>query len=309
MPRRILAVIAVLAFAAACGSSGSNGPKPTPTPTGSPGQLPTVSGAFGAKPAIDFPNGPPSATLQKSVLTQGTGPVVKSGDLLIVNYLGQIWRGKVFDNSYDRHVATGFPIGAGKVIKGWDATLVGMKAGTRALLVIPPDQGYGAGGNQQAGIKGTDTLVFVVDILSSYVAKRGGDPNATLQTAPTGVPKVTGALGKQPSVTIPKGTRLPTTLHTYLLAKGHGPTVKKGLVVVQYVAVSWVGADAGSTWKEGSGSPAAAPIGDPGSPTPFDGLIGLPVGSRVLILVPAKAGDPVGSADAVAVDIVDQPAA
>ena len=191
MPRRLLALVAVLAFAAACGSGGSNSSKSSSGPAG---QLPTVAGAFGTKPTITFPAGTPSKTLQKSLLKEGTGPVVKAGDLLIVNYLGQIWRGNVFDNSYDRHVATGFPIGAGKVIKGWDTALVGLHAGTRALLVIPPDQGYGSAGQAQAGIKGTDTLVFVVDVLSSYPPKVGGDAHATPQHVPAGLPKVTVAL-------------------------------------------------------------------------------------------------------------------
>ena len=172
------------------------------------------------------PGGKPSATLQKSVLTPGTGPVVRAGDLLVVNYLGQVWHGNVFDNSYDRHVATGFPIGIGKVIKGWDASLVGLHAGTRELLVIPPDQGYGASGNAQAGIKGTDTLVFVVDVIASYASKTGGDAHATPQPVPKNLPKVTGAPGKQPAVTIPKGTPLPRTLHTYTLTRGHGALVK-----------------------------------------------------------------------------------
>jgi peptidylprolyl isomerase len=80
-------------------------------------------------------------------------------------------------------------------------------------------------------------------------------------------------------------------------------------VVVQYSAVDWTGMAAGSTWKEGGGSPAATPIADPKNPTPFDGLAGLPVGSRVLVVVPAKAGSPPTSADAVAVDIIAQPPA
>jgi peptidylprolyl isomerase len=309
MPRRILALLAVLAFAAACGSSGgSKGPSSTPAPSGPAGQLPTVSGTFGTKPTITFPDGLPSTTLQKSLLTTGNGPVVKSGDLLVVNYLGEVWHGSVFDNSYDRHVATGFPIGVGKVIKGWDTTLVGLHAGTRSLLVIPPDLGYGSAGNPQAGIKGTDTLVFVVDVIASYHAKAGGDAHATPVQVQSGLPKVTGVLGKEPKVTIPKGTKVPNALHTILLARGHGAPVKKGLLIVQYVAVQWSGANAGATWTDGSGSPAAAPIGDAANPTPFDDLVGLPIGSRVLIEVPAKAGASPSTADAVAVDIVAQPA-
>jgi peptidylprolyl isomerase len=314
MPRRLLAFVAVLAFATACGSSGGSsapsGPSGTPAPSGPVGQLPTVSGTFGTKPTISFPDGLPSTTLQKSLLKPGNGAVVKTGDLLVVNYLGQVWRSpKDFDNSYDHHTAVGFPIGTGKVIKGWDSALVGLHAGTRALLVIPPELGYGSAGNTQAGIKGTDTLVFVIDVIASYAAKSGGDPHAVPVHQQNGLPKVTGALGKQPKVTIPSGTKVPSALHTILLARGHGAAVKKGLVIVQYVAVQWSGATAGSTWTEGAGSPAAAPIGDPANPTPFDDLVGLPIGSRVLIEVPAKTGASPSTADAVAVDIVAQPTA
>ena len=61
-----------------------------------------------------------------------------------------------------------FVIGKGQVIAGWDEGLVGQTVGSQVLLVVPPDKGYGAAGNTDAGIKGTDTLVFVVDILDAY---------------------------------------------------------------------------------------------------------------------------------------------
>jgi len=56
------------------------------------------------------------------------------------------------------------------VIPGWDKGLVGQTVGTRVLLVIPPADGYGKTGNAQAGIKGTDDLVFVVDVLGAFNA-------------------------------------------------------------------------------------------------------------------------------------------
>jgi peptidylprolyl isomerase len=64
----------------------------------------------------------------------------------------------------------GFVIGASppQVIPGWSDGLLGKKVGSRVLLSIPPAEGYGKQGSSQAGIKGTDTLVFVVDILGSY---------------------------------------------------------------------------------------------------------------------------------------------
>ena len=60
-----------------------------------------------------------------------------------------------------------FPLGQGQVIKGWDSGLAGQKVGSRVLLVIPPAEGYGTAGSPPK-IAGTDTLVFVVDILAAY---------------------------------------------------------------------------------------------------------------------------------------------
>jgi peptidylprolyl isomerase len=54
------------------------------------------------------------------------------------------------------------------VITGWSSGLRGVKVGSRVMLVIPPKDGYGSSGNSQAGIKGTDTLVFVVDVLAAF---------------------------------------------------------------------------------------------------------------------------------------------
>ena len=132
--------------------------------------LPTVGTASpGTAPPVHIPQTGPPATLQSQTLIQGTGPVVKKGKLLIAQYEGVIWRtGKVFDSSWSRHVPAGFEIGAGQVIKGWDDTLVGKRVGSRVLLVVPPADGYGTSGNSEAGIKGTDTLVFVVDIVGTY---------------------------------------------------------------------------------------------------------------------------------------------
>ena len=94
--------------------------------------------------------------------------MVKAGQSLTVNYLGVIWPGgKIFDSSYAKGSTASFVIGQGQVIKGWDQGLVGQTLGSRMLLVIPPELGYGAQGNPSGGIKGSDTLVFVVDVLDA----------------------------------------------------------------------------------------------------------------------------------------------
>jgi peptidylprolyl isomerase len=109
----------------------------------------------------------PSKNLLDTTLIKGEGPVVEKGQTIAVDYLGQVYDAKKpFDESYSKQ-PTSFPIGTGSVVKGWDQTLVGQTVGSRVILSIPPELGYGAAGNEQAGIKGTDTLYFVVDILGA----------------------------------------------------------------------------------------------------------------------------------------------
>ncbi|GMA30522.1 FKBP-type peptidyl-prolyl cis-trans isomerase [Litorihabitans aurantiacus] len=130
-------------------------------------QLPSASGSFGDKPVLEFPDGGAPAELAVAVLEQGTGEEVQAGQSIDVNYYGQVWNGRMFDNSYDRGSSIQFPIGVGAVIAGWDDALVGKQIGSRVLVSIPPHLGYGERGMPAAGIGGTDTLVFVVDILGA----------------------------------------------------------------------------------------------------------------------------------------------
>ena len=129
--------------------------------------LPSASGSFGDKPVLEFPESAAPQELSVVVLEQGTGEEVQAGQSIDVNYYGQVWNGAMFDNSYDRGSSIQFPIGVGAVISGWDDALVGKQIGSRVLVSIPPHLGYGERGMPAAGIGGTDTLVFVVDILGA----------------------------------------------------------------------------------------------------------------------------------------------
>jgi peptidylprolyl isomerase len=128
----------------------------------------TVEGAsdLSAKPsvAVDTAAEPPSALVRHD-LVEGDGAELGRGDSASVQYVGVSWStGREFDASWDRGQPFSFPVGAGRVIAGWDQGVVGMRAGGRRLLVIPPDLGYGARG--AGGVIGPDeTLVFVVDAL------------------------------------------------------------------------------------------------------------------------------------------------
>ena len=94
----------------------------------------------------------------------GTGREAVAGNLATVHYTGWLTNGTKFDSSVDRRDPFSFPIGSGKVIKGWDEGVAGMKVGGKRKLTIPPQLGYGARG---AGgvIPPNATLVFDVELL------------------------------------------------------------------------------------------------------------------------------------------------
>lgn len=130
--------------------------------------LPQVTVRSDGEPSIRLPRGTAPATLVVQPLIVGRGAKVRKGQQITVQYTGVIWPGgRRFDSSWDRDTPAVFPIGRGQVVAGWDEGLVGQPVGSRVLLALPPDKGYGAAGRPASGIKGTDTLVFVVDILDA----------------------------------------------------------------------------------------------------------------------------------------------
>ena len=142
--------------------------EPTGESEKAPSWAPTLVEKDGVPTGFDFKGAPePSGKLRSADLVRGDGARVEKGQTIVVNYLGQVFDGKKpFDESYSKQ-PTSFQIGVGAVVPGWDKTLVGTTVGSRVVMAIPPDLGYGEAGNPQAGIKGTDTLYFVVDILAA----------------------------------------------------------------------------------------------------------------------------------------------
>jgi len=101
----------------------------------------------------------------------GDGALAESGQPVLVHYTGYLWdasapdnKGKKFDSSVDRKVPFGFIVGVGRVIKGWDEGVPGMKVGGQRTLIIPPDKGYGERG-AGADIPPNATLVFDVELM------------------------------------------------------------------------------------------------------------------------------------------------
>jgi peptidylprolyl isomerase len=160
---------AVLVFDVLGGYRSNQGPSGQQVSSGG-GALPTVTSSnLTQKPTLAIPKSDPPTKLSVTTLIKGDGPAVAKGQELVVQYLGEIWSSsKEFDSSWQRGQPTAFTVGVGQLIQAWDDGLVGVPVGSRVLIVAPPDSAYGAAGQPSAGIAGTDTLVFVVDVLGAY---------------------------------------------------------------------------------------------------------------------------------------------
>ncbi|MFF9016959.1 FKBP-type peptidyl-prolyl cis-trans isomerase [Streptomyces sp. NPDC014870] len=118
------------------------------------------------KPEIDRPEGEAPSELTVRDLVVGDGPEAKPGRVVQVHYVGVTFAsGKEFDASWDHGRPFKFAVGGGRVIKGWDRGVRGMKVGGRREIIVPPRLGYG---NQSPSpsIPAGSTLIFVVDLLS-----------------------------------------------------------------------------------------------------------------------------------------------
>ncbi len=94
----------------------------------------------------------------------GTGDVAIAGKTANVHYTGWLENGKKFDSSVDRGQPFSFPLGAGRVIKGWDEGVQGMKVGGKRKLTVPSELGYGSRGASGV-IPPNATLIFDVELL------------------------------------------------------------------------------------------------------------------------------------------------
>jgi FKBP-type peptidyl-prolyl cis-trans isomerase len=283
--RRIAAAaflpLLIIVALAGCGSS----------PAASPNGSVTVSGAFGKAPTVKIPAKKAGDNLFYKTEIKGTGPGLGSADAFVGNYVVYKWSGTTHTLALSTYTEAPQVL-SGKLLPGLTTALKGKKMGSRVLAVLPPKYGYGTAGNSEVGVTGTDTLVFVIDMIKEYpdnasasgthVSSGGGSlPSVTTPTA-----------GTAPTITIPKVSP-PSKLVVKTLIQGTGPkTVKGQEVVTQYVAVNWRTKKVfDSSWSRN------APFGFEIDANPAQiiagwdkGLLGVRVGSRVMLIVPPADG-------------------
>ncbi|WP_082486244.1 FKBP-type peptidyl-prolyl cis-trans isomerase [Frigoribacterium sp. Leaf186] len=128
--------------------------------------FPTVELADDGQPTVTIPDGTdPPSDLRIEVLKKGDGAVVPDPANVTVQYQGVNWTtGEVFDQSWGKGTPT--PFSTDQVVPGFAKAMIGQTVGSQVVVIIPPSEGYGDAGQPSAGIGGTDTLVFVIDILA-----------------------------------------------------------------------------------------------------------------------------------------------
>jgi peptidylprolyl isomerase len=285
--RRIAAALFIPLIASAalagCGSSSS-------APPSSPNGSVTAIGTFGRAPTVKIPAKKAGANLFVKTEVQGGGTPLGGADAFLGNYVVYIWSGATHKLALSTYTATPQVL-SGHLLPGLQTALHGKKMGSRVLAVLPPKYGYGTAGNSQVGVTGTDTLVFVVDMIKTYAGTASAS-GTQVSDGGGSLPTVTAKTNTAPTVKVPT-SKPPSKLVVKTLIKGSGPPVAKGQeVVTQYVGLNWrTRQPFDSSWQRGT--PFGVVIGAtpaqiiPGWDT---GLLGVPVGSRVMLVIPPKDG-------------------
>jgi len=262
----------------------------TPTPLQAIDAI-KVTGDFNAgAPTIDAPY---PFNVDKSAcktLIAGTGLAVDPSAAVEINYVGiNASTGVIFDSSW----ANGAPVDnyANGFVPGFNNCLAGQTQGSRVLMLITDVDGYGTSGNSQAGLNPGDVMLFVVDILRVGINTPNGPTLATGNQWAT----VTDANGV-PAATVVPGATPPSSVQTTVLVQGQGDAVTADeYILVNFFTMDFAtGQYIENSFTDGNG-PQAAKLSDmiPGWRT---AIVGQPIGSRLLIIVPPDQAYPKGNA-------------
>ncbi|MDJ0322626.1 FKBP-type peptidyl-prolyl cis-trans isomerase [Cryobacterium sp. PH31-AA6] len=261
----------------------------SPVTDGAAAKLVSVTGEAGSAPTVSFPTPLKSGTTQRSEILPGTGPGLVSGQQVKIElsvYNGTT--GAVIDASkYDGTSATSFVLND-KTIKGLAEGLQCAQVGSRVAVVVTPDDAFGPqGGNDQIGVAATDALVFVIDVVKSYLPRADGAG----QPVANGLPGVVLAADGTPGISVPSGAA-PTKQQIGVLKKGTGRKVAEGdTVTVHYTGVLWSEKTVfDSSWAKNGPVQFLAADGSKTQggiiPGFANALIGQTVGSQIVTVIP-----------------------
>jgi len=288
----VLAVLAVAGCGSSSGTTSASSSSSASAAATDTYQAVTVTGAFGKAPKVTIPKETGTGNLLAKTLIQGSGAKLTTADGLVGNYVAYDWSGKtskLLGSSYTSGTPSLF---VGQLLPGLETALIGQKLGSRVLAVIPPKDAFGTTGNSQEGIGAKDTLVFVIDLDSTFPTTTvpGTQSTSGGGTLPTVTAPKTGSTAG-PTIAIPAKTTAPKDLQVKTLITGTGAKVKSGQnLAVQYTGVIWrTGKIFDSSWSRNQ--PFTTVIGQGQVIKGWDtGLVGQTVGSRVLLVIPPAQG-------------------
>ncbi len=280
MRRLIPVAIAAALVLAGCGSS-ANG-------------LDSVKVSGGKTPTVKFDKNFKATKTTSKVLKKGSGKKIAEGDSVTVDYVAVNGRtAKTFDSSFKTGTPLTTTVTTGQLLAGFVKGITGKTVGSRILIAIPPKDGFGAA-NTQLGVKATDTMVFLMDIIKASTPPAAKDvPKAAsgkAQKLPATLPKLTLDKSKHPSKFTKNSqtAKAPKKMGVNVAIKGTGAKVEAGQsIIAQYVGQIYpAGAVFDESWSK---SAATFQIGANKVIKCWDdGLVGQTVGSRVILTCPAS---------------------
>lgn len=301
MRRILLATVAASLVLAGCGGSDSAG------------GLDDVKVSKAASPKVTVEKGFSTDKTNSKVINEGSGDALAEGDSVKVNYVAVNGRtGKQFDSSFTGDKPLTITLSETAILPGFVKGLTGKKVGSRVLVAIAPDDGFGAA-QDSLDLKKDDTMVFLFDV----VAKVAQEATGKAKDLPKDLPKLELDADKKPSkfVKAESTAGKQTKASSHVVIEGTGPAVEKDqTVTVQYLGQIYPdGKVFDSSWSRGAPTSFALTEGQL-IKCWTDELVGQKVGSRVVLVCPADVaygkegkGDDIKGGDTLifAIDLLD----
>ncbi|WIK89191.1 FKBP-type peptidyl-prolyl cis-trans isomerase [Varibaculum cambriense] len=281
----VLTVVAALGLSllSGCSSAASDASAPEVK-----GKFPAVTGELGETPQMQAGSGKAPTSLQVRVLHEGDGRPVTVKDQVLMDTLGNLWDGKTVMSTFRiGDSAQGYAMS--EVIPGWKQALIGKKLRSRVQITVPPQLGFQ--GEAAKRIPANSTMVFVIDLISAMdlsdvsALKQAKKIDKSFDKLPKGL-KISGAPGIQPQISIDPALPAPKTKQVIMLYQGKVPKLEPDdFPGVHLTAASYED----GTWSKVSSSwPSGKMVSTPSTVQTTSQFLGVPVGSRMVMIDPAE---------------------